>query len=467
MSSRSSEIGVEPKVLAWARESMGLSIEEVAKQFNVSENLVSRWESGEKVPTLVQLEKLTSIYKRPLATFFLPEPPEEPPLPHDFRMLPKDGKKPFSSKTRLAIRRAWRLQSLAVELAESIGREISTKIGRANLSDDPERIASKTRDELGIDIQTQFNWRSDYHAFGEWRKIIQNTGVLVFQLSMPIEETRGFSLPGEVFPAIILNEKDHVRARTFTLFHEYAHLLLGSGGICDWESLNDAPEADGSVEKFCNHFAGAFLVPKDALLDHPLVRSGVSSRWSDDHLRKIAVNFKVSNEVILRRLVTFNRASWDFYRMKYGEWKKREKEEKIKEKAKEEEKKHLFSIDINFKQYLKEGSIDEFLINVFENNDLILSNDARITEKDDYWEIKDKKKIYQIKDNGVQLDIYKLRGRGRNIPRKCILENGIPFVSLVIDSYKREEITYNDVADFLEIRTKHIPQVEHLVEDNL
>ncbi len=107
MSSRSSEVGVEPKVLAWARESMGLSI--------------------------------------------LPEPPEEPPLPHDFRMLPKDGNKPFSSKTRLAIRRAWRLQSLAVELAESIDREISTKIGRANLSDDPELLASKTREELGIE----------------------------------------------------------------------------------------------------------------------------------------------------------------------------------------------------------------------------------------------------------------------------------------------------------------------------
>ena len=337
--------------------------------------------------------------------------------------------------------------------------EIYTTIGRAHLSDDPETVATETREKIGIDVQTQFAWEKDDDAFKEWRKALERLGVLVFQLPLPVEETRGFSLPEDTLPAIVLNEKDHIRARIFSLFHEYGHLLLDTSGICNWENHNGSPEINGSVEKFCNHFSGAFLVPKDALLNHRLVESRTNtSYWPDEYLRGIAKDFKVSREVILRRLVTFNLASWNFYKMKYEEW---------KEKAKEKEKpKYLLSIGMNYKQYLKEGSVNEVLINVFKNNNLVLTGDAKITQKDDKtWEIKVKNKKYQIKDNGIQLEIYKLRRGGKqNIPQKCIRENSIPFVSLVFDSYRKEKITYNDVADYLGIRTKHIPKVERLIE---
>ena len=135
----------------------------------------------------------------------------------------------------------------------------------------------------------------------------------------------------------------------------------------------------GPIERFCNHFAGAFLVPRHALLTHTLVESRTTaSDWSDDCLREIAADFKVSREVILRRLSTFNLATWSFYRVKHEQW---------KEEAKEKQK-----------------------------------------------------------------------------PQKCVRENSIPFVSLVLESYRKEKITYNDVADYLGIRTKHIPKVEDLIE---
>ena len=79
MPHKSLEVSVEPKVLIWARKSIGRNIEEVAKRLKVSENTVASWELGQKKPTLVQLEKLAkTIYKRPLAAFFLPSPPAEP-----------------------------------------------------------------------------------------------------------------------------------------------------------------------------------------------------------------------------------------------------------------------------------------------------------------------------------------------------------------------------------------------------
>ena len=101
MPHKSLEIAVAPKILIWARESIGRNIEEVAKRLKVSENTVTSWESGQKNPTLLQLEKLAkTIYKRPLAAFFLPSPPTEPAPPTDFRTLPADKELPFSSKTR-------------------------------------------------------------------------------------------------------------------------------------------------------------------------------------------------------------------------------------------------------------------------------------------------------------------------------------------------------------------------------
>jgi len=50
MPHKSFEVYVEPKVLVWARESMGRNIEEVANRLHVSNDLVKRWESGGKKP---------------------------------------------------------------------------------------------------------------------------------------------------------------------------------------------------------------------------------------------------------------------------------------------------------------------------------------------------------------------------------------------------------------------------------
>lgn len=70
MPHKSLSISVEPKVLIWARKSIGSNTGEVAKRLKVSENTIVGWESGQKKPTLLQLEKLAkTIYKRPLAAF--------------------------------------------------------------------------------------------------------------------------------------------------------------------------------------------------------------------------------------------------------------------------------------------------------------------------------------------------------------------------------------------------------------
>ena len=59
----------------------------------------------------------------------------------------------------------------------------------------------------------------------------------------------------------------------------------------------------------------------------------------------------------------------------------------------------------------------------------------------------------------------KQRG-GRRVPaRQCVRQNGIPFTSLVLESARREKITYRDVSDYLSVGLKHLPAVESLVRE--
>jgi len=320
----SQEISVAPSVLKWARETIGKSIEDVAKRLDLSETVVEKWERGEKRPTLKQLRGLSTFYKRSLAVFFLASPPQEAPPPIDFRTLPKTVRKPFSEKTLLAMRRARRLQSLAEDMNKALERKFRVEIGQATLSDDPQTLASRTRKRLKVLLEAQFTWKDEAAAFTEWKRRVEESGALVFELSFPIQEGRAFSFAEADLPAIVLNSNDVIIARTFSLFHEYGHLLLGQSGICDLS------EEGKVVEQFCNRFAGELLVPKQALLDHPLVKiSRAVTAWSEEDLQQIARQFKVSREVILRRLLVVGRTTERFYQQKRDEW-----EHKLKEQHK-------------------------------------------------------------------------------------------------------------------------------------
>jgi len=331
MPRKSFEIDVKPEILTWARETIGKKIDEVAKNLKTTSDIITKWETGEKKPTKIQLEKLAYFYKRPFAVFFLPRPPAEPSLPKDFRTFPDQKKKPFSAEILLAIRRARRIQSLTKELKRNINNGFFLKIGKIDLSKSPEMIAIKIREIMKIETKIQFNWRNEQNAFEEWLRIIEEFGVLVLQLSLPLEEVRGFSLITGTPPVIVVNRRDFISGKIFSLFHEYAHLLLRNAGVCDMEEMdNRINNKLMQVEKFCNHLAGAILVPKDVLLNHQLVSSSeYFSNWPDEILEKIASDFKVSREVILRRLAIIQRTSESYYQKRRQEW-----QEKFREKQK-------------------------------------------------------------------------------------------------------------------------------------
>jgi Zn-dependent peptidase ImmA (M78 family)/DNA-binding transcriptional regulator YiaG len=317
------EADVTPKVLVWARTSLGLKPKEAARRLNVTEARLSEWELGAARPSIPQAERLAGLYKRPLAVFYMPAPPSEPTPPSDYRTLPGHHDESLSPASRLAIRKAQRLQRVARELAHDLGTARPVRLPRVNMDGDAETAAERVRLELGVPIETQFGWRDARHALNEWSRVLERLGVLVFQLDFPVKEMRGFSLPSPTTPAVVLCIHDRTGPRSFSMFHELAHLAGRDGVLCDMGWKYQAPAPVIRTEKFCNHFAGAFLVPRAALLDK-LGGAGAGkahdSDWPDERLRELAGFFKVSREVILRRLLIMGLTTQTYYEHMRRQW---------------------------------------------------------------------------------------------------------------------------------------------------
>jgi len=106
-----------PSVLAWARDSAGMSLGVAAHKIGVSLDQLSAWEAGITRPSIPQLRKIAAAYRRPLASFYLPEPPKRFEVMHDFRRMAKSGAAPQRTpKLAYEIRRAYDRREWALEL---------------------------------------------------------------------------------------------------------------------------------------------------------------------------------------------------------------------------------------------------------------------------------------------------------------------------------------------------------------
>ena len=172
--------GVEPAMLQWARQSMGLSVQDVARAVKKQVRVIEDWESGDGAPTYAEMEKLAyTVFKRPLALFFLPAPPDELPPRREFRTLPDTDIQSLAADTHLHIRRAHAYQLALKELFDrspserAIWRAISLNVHAPVQSQ-----ARAVRDYLEFTLDQQTACKSDDDALKQWREAVETTGVL-------------------------------------------------------------------------------------------------------------------------------------------------------------------------------------------------------------------------------------------------------------------------------------------------
>jgi Zn-dependent peptidase ImmA (M78 family) len=316
MAGRSTEALVDPAILTWARTSAGFSIEEAANSLQTKPEKLRAWEGGEARPSMAQLRKMATAYKRLLSDFYLPATPQEEPLPHDFRRLPGEVAFRYSRALRYQLRLARQRRELALDLAAELDVELPNLSGRLHFNPDPEQTGAELRRLLGIKLEEQRTWRAPRLSYNAWRRYIESAGILVFQATgIATGEMLGFSLSDRPLPVIGVNRKLRHNGRTFTLLHECVHVFLEKSSICDIEEQVLRPAEEQRVEIFCNAVAAAALVPREALLAERVVSSYPPRPrdWTEEELSSLGRVFGASNEVILRRLLTLGRTSRAFY----------------------------------------------------------------------------------------------------------------------------------------------------------
>ena len=99
--------------------------------------------------------------------------------------------------------------------------------------------------------------------YGMLREAIEGLNMFVFQYPLATEGACGLSMAETDPRAILVNSRDVGPAKAFTLLHEYGHVLLGAGGICDEHGALRPDSDKRRTEAWCNRFAASFMMPKD------------------------------------------------------------------------------------------------------------------------------------------------------------------------------------------------------------
>lgn len=293
-------VAIEPRMIAWARERSGLDVAALKKRFPAYEE----WESGEKQPTVRQLEDFARATLTPFGALFLAEPPEDRlPVP-DFRTLRAERPRRPSAALLQTIYQMQRRQEWMRDYLIDEGAEPLPFIGTATLASSPQAAAEDIRRTLHMEegwAEAHATWSA---ALLGLRRAVEDAGVLVVisgvygnNTHRPLDpdEFRGFVLSDPYAPLIFVNGADFKAAQMFTLAHELAHLWLGKDGVFDLPNLQPSEDA---VEQFCNKVAAEVLVPEEELLASWPRVAGDADRY-----QALARRFKVSPMVTARRVL--------------------------------------------------------------------------------------------------------------------------------------------------------------------
>lgn len=265
--------GINPEVLVWARETAGLTREKAAKSLAIGGSRVAgsemlrRYESGEKEVSRTLITKMASVYRRPLLVFYLPAPPPKAERGEDFRTLPEElrieSKGPLDALVRDIYVRQDLVKNVLQDVEEAFPRDYvaSVKIGL-----DPASVSEDLGRLIGFEIKEFRRYRKSEEAFSYLRKLIEEMGTFVLLMgnlgshhtNIPVEAFRGFALSDKIAPFIVINDQDAPSARSFTLLHEFAHILIGATGL-------SGSRAEVKVERYCNDIASHLLLPADDL----------------------------------------------------------------------------------------------------------------------------------------------------------------------------------------------------------
>jgi len=146
------------------------------------------------------------------------------------------------------------------EMQEFRGAQPLAYVASAGVNESIPELASRVRDLLGVSIAPRASWRQNHNPLRTWIDAVEKAGTFVFQSSdVNQDKMRGFALIDHLAPVILINGKDPSQARSFTLFHEFSHILLGKPGVSNVRFAYQGMGDTAQIEVFSNALAAEVL----------------------------------------------------------------------------------------------------------------------------------------------------------------------------------------------------------------
>jgi len=303
-------VEVSPEVLRWARTRSGIDDETWASRFKDYD----AWLSGDKTPTVKQLQTFASKAHAPFGQLLLDEPPqEEVPIP-DFRTVENQPVVQPSADLLEVIYQCQRRQDWYRNNQLILGEDSLRFVGSATTRTPIEAAAAGLRQLVDWTSANRSELRSWDDAVTRLRENAETAGVLVMISGIVGSNThrkldpasfRGFALVDPYASIVFVNGADSKSAQVFTLAHELAHVLLGSTALSD---LTGESIRTNDTERWCNRVAAELLVPMGEF----------RSRFNPSldlraQLQALAEAFRVSTQVILGQIREGGWIDWDRY----------------------------------------------------------------------------------------------------------------------------------------------------------
>jgi Zn-dependent peptidase ImmA (M78 family)/DNA-binding XRE family transcriptional regulator len=242
-----------------ARESCGMTQEDVARRLGVSRPTVAQMELGNRAASSIELDKLAYLFGRDIREFLADSFEEEDALAVLFRAEPEIANhEDVADSLRACIalgREVTNLEGLLGidrDLAGTVTYEVVTPRSRWDAIQQGERAAEQERRRLGL------GWA----PVPPLPELLETQGVRTGIVDLP-EEISGITISNQSVGLFIVANRAHAAARRrFSFAHEYAHALFDRRmkGI-----VTRSSDRDELVEVRANAFAAAFLMPPEGI----------------------------------------------------------------------------------------------------------------------------------------------------------------------------------------------------------
>ena len=296
-----------------------MSAEHIADKLKVKPQRILDWENGSQRPTVRQGRRLAHIYERPFLEFLSTELPSvaEVQLVPDFRRQRRA--RSSEDEIGLATVQRWAEQQRlnALDLYELLGISVPKlpEVIYSGIEKNPETEADRIRDVLRFPLERQTSLKSkDRIKFPSiLRALFESVGVLVLKDGrLSKVGVRGMCLYEPTLPVIVYTNEAPT-GQAFTLCHEFAHVLVKESAISGPPGVRHAKSREDRIERWCNAFAAAFLIPSRGLASLLPRPDKPAPNIDDNVVADIAKRFAVSEHALMIRLITLAYVQPEYY----------------------------------------------------------------------------------------------------------------------------------------------------------